>query len=395
MPGGSGRSRVFPNEYKSAIPIDLRPDTPFTSPPLNDDFDAITTQRWSKTTRATTVDPAASGLFDHMEATTRGTTSIAAFTKPERRKKGTRGDADDHRRQTGEFGVGQDRRLKRMRGKDRIKASSANGRIRMAPQAGQDYEMVEHKVLEEGPERTVSISTWREQAIQDADSDDDMSVFYVNPDDCAESTKPLGPVVEIVSLSRRPEANVASGSGSNNSGRRSKEGGEGSEERRRAQNPSPKGLTSFDGAANTSPQNRGTNLKTYRSASNAASGSRDSSAPRTSTPRGSGTLVQPLDPPPVDKGAYPFHAKKSTSGSTISSIHLPSPTLEHILGSCKPSLVHISPVLERVGIMGADHLRAVGKLSEDTRNKEVREEVLKLGVTVMEWAILLDKLKSL
>ncbi|KAJ6487249.1 hypothetical protein C8R47DRAFT_1128147 [Mycena vitilis] len=394
MPGGSGRSRIFPNEYKNAIPIHIRPGTPFTSPPLNDDFDAITTQRWSKTTRATTVDPAASGLFDHMEATTRGTTSIAAFTKPERRKKSTHGDADDHRRQAGESDVEQDRRLKRTRGKGRIKASSANGRIRMAPQAGQDYEIVEHKVLEEGPERTVSISTWREQAIQDMDSDDNMSVFYVNPDDCAESTK-LGPVVEIVSLSRKPEANVASGFGSNIPGRRSKDEGEGSEERRRAQGPSPKELMSFNGAVNASSQNRATNLKMYRSASNAASGSRDSSAPRTSTPRGSGTLVQPLDPPPVDKGAYPFHAKKSTSGSTISSIHLPSPPLEHVLGACKPSLVHILPVLERIGIMGADHLRAVGKLSEDTRNKEVREEVLKLGVTVMEWAILLDKLKSL
>jgi hypothetical protein len=45
--------------------------------------------------------------------------------------------------------------------------------------------------------------------------------------------------------------------------------------------------------------------------------------------------------------------------------------------------------------LGAEHLRAVGKLSEETRNREVKEEVLKLGVTVVEWAILLDRLQSL
>ncbi|KAJ7065158.1 hypothetical protein B0H15DRAFT_896020, partial [Mycena belliarum] len=75
----------------------------------------------------------------------------------------------------------------------------------------------------------------------------------------------------------------------------------------------------------------------------------------------------------------PFHATKS----------------EHILASCRPSLLHISPILQRVGILRAEHLRAVGKLSEDTRNREVREEVLKLGVTVVEWAILLDRLRDL
>ncbi|KAJ7769061.1 hypothetical protein DFH07DRAFT_806779 [Mycena maculata] len=52
-------------------------------------------------------------------------------------------------------------------------------------------------------------------------------------------------------------------------------------------------------------------------------------------------------------------------------------------------------MLQRVGIRGTEHLRAVGKLSEETRNREVREEVLRLGVTVVEWAILLDKLQSL
>ncbi|KAJ6585575.1 hypothetical protein B0H19DRAFT_1110186 [Mycena capillaripes] len=411
MPGGSGQSHLFPLEYKNAKPIDLRADTPFTSPPLNDDFDAIThTHRWSRTTRATTVDPRASGLFDALEAVTRATTPVAAFSKPRRRKnknQSTHGDADDKlpRKPTGELddalteeergALGaHERSLRRMRGKDRIKASGTNGPTRMAPPAGQDYEMVEYQVLEEGPERTVSISTWREQAIQEADSDEEISVYFVNADDYVEATE-TSPVVEISALPRRTEENVASGSGSNDSGHRSKRSGESSGERRGAQNPAAERLTSTNGMAYTSLQlDPGT--KTYRSASKM---SLESSAPRTSTPRGSGTLIQALDTDtPGDishtaKGWSPFHAK-SKSGCTISSIHFTS-TLDHILVSCEPSLIHILPVLQRVGIMSADHLRAVGKLSEATRNKEVREEVLKLGVTVMEWAILLDKLQSL
>ncbi len=42
-----------------------------------------------------------------------------------------------------------------------------------------------------------------------------------------------------------------------------------------------------------------------------------------------------------------------------------------------------------------DHLRAVGRLTEEVRDREVRDEALKKGLTVMEWAILLDKLRSL
>lgn len=70
-------------------------------------------------------------------------------------------------------------------------------------------------MLEDGPERTVSISTWREQAIQDADSDDELSVYYVNAADCITADVP-----EVVVFPVRAGEN----SGSNNSGHRSKSG---------------------------------------------------------------------------------------------------------------------------------------------------------------------------
>ncbi|KAJ7456770.1 hypothetical protein B0H11DRAFT_2065397 [Mycena galericulata] len=369
----AGNYPLSPHEH---APRSLRADTPFTSPPLNDDFDAITTQRWSRTTRATTVEPSCSALYEQLEAATRTTTPAGpGFKAPRRQKKKTNHNdtiTSSRKQQDGAVAL-HERSLRR---KKRIKSGTVTGMARIGPLAGQDYEIVDHKVLEDGPERTVSISTWREQAIQEADSDDAMSVYYVNAEDCDQLRAP-----EVVVIPIRTDDS----SGSNKSGDGS--GARGTETRP-AEN-----LASSNGQTNKSPHDF-----PHRSAgSKEASSTMNSSGPRTSTPRGSGTLVIQNAEGQTNilaGGSSPFHATKS--GSTISSIHLsPTPTLEHVLISCEPSLIHISPVLQRIGIMRAEHLRAVGKLSEDTRNKEVKEEVLKLGVTVVEWAILLDKLQSL
>ncbi|KAJ7170950.1 hypothetical protein C8R46DRAFT_1349110 [Mycena filopes] len=349
----SGQYQFFTHEYKTptgnVLGLGLRADTPFTSAPLDDDFDAADTRRWSRTTRQTTVEPTASGLYGRLEAVTRTTTpaGVAIANNHRRRKKTAKLDhthADWGASKTGDGAPG--RSLRRMRAKDRIKAGGMNGRSGLGPLAGQDYEIVEYEIVEEGPERTVSISTWREQAIQEADSDDAMSVYYVNVDDCQGHPEPteIGVFVER-------EVNIASGSGSNKSAGKSKGSGKSRASRRREEEPPPDARTKFE---------------------------RGSSAPGTSTPYGSGT-------------------RAGKSVSTISNIALTptTPALEQILVSCEPSLLHISPILQRVGILRTEHLRAVGKLSEDTRNKEVKEEVLKLGVTVVEWAILLDKLQAL
>ncbi|KAI0769119.1 hypothetical protein BD413DRAFT_695122 [Trametes elegans] len=70
-------------------------------------------------------------------------------------------------------------------------------------------------------------------------------------------------------------------------------------------------------------------------------------------------------------------------------------SVEAILASCDPSLLHIAPVLHELGIRRVDHLRAVARLSEETRDREVKEQALRRGVSVVEWAIFLDKLQSL
>ncbi|KZT65825.1 hypothetical protein DAEQUDRAFT_496379 [Daedalea quercina L-15889] len=87
----------------------------------------------------------------------------------------------------------------------------------------------------------------------------------------------------------------------------------------------------------------------------------------------------------ADLTATPTDGSKATSMSPV----------ELILASCEPSLLHITPILSELGMQRIEHLRAIARLSEDTRNREVKEHALRRGVTVVEWAILLDKLQTL
>jgi len=77
---------------------------------------------------------------------------------------------------------------------------------------------------------------------------------------------------------------------------------------------------------------------------------------------------------------------RSRSSSTSS--------IEGVLASCQPSLLHIAPVLSILGIRRQEHLRALARLREETRDREMKEEMLKQGVTLLEWAILVDKLQG-
>ena len=91
----------------------------------------------------------------------------------------------------------------------------------------------------------------------------------------------------------------------------------------------------------------------------------------------------------------PFHPT-TRSGSTISSIR-PSSTsdFEKFLDGCSPSLVHVSDILKTLGISKLEHLRAVARLSPEMRDREVKQVALRLGMTVVEWAILVDKIVQL
>lgn len=99
---------------------------------------------------------------------------------------------------------------------------------------------------------------------------------------------------------------------------------------------------------------------------------------------------------PIEKALPPFPFHATRSGSTISSIKSESTLqLEVVLESCEPSLVHIVPTLQRLGIRKVEHLRAVANLTPATRDREIKENALQLGITVMEWAIFVDKIYTL
>jgi hypothetical protein len=53
------------------------------------------------------------------------------------------------------------------------------------------------------------------------------------------------------------------------------------------------------------------------------------------------------------------------------------------------------PILEELGVRRSEHMAALARMREQTRDREVKEEAFKKGVTVVEWAILIDKLQSL
>ena len=100
---------------------------------------------------------------------------------------------------------------------------------------------------------------------------------------------------------------------------------------------------------------------------------------------------------PIEKKLpqHPFHATCS-SGSTISSIRSASTSdFEKFLDGCNPSLVHVSDILKTLGIYKLEHLKAVARLNPEMRDREVKQVALRLGMTVMEWAILVDKVFQL
>lgn len=86
---------------------------------------------------------------------------------------------------------------------------------------------------------------------------------------------------------------------------------------------------------------------------------------------------------------------QNTGGGSLSGTSSGSSTLELLLASCQPSLLHLTESLQELGIQREEHLRALAKMHEEIRDREVKEEALKKGVTVVEWAIFLDKLIAL
>jgi len=88
------------------------------------------------------------------------------------------------------------------------------------------------------------------------------------------------------------------------------------------------------------------------------------------------------------------HSANPRTPASLRSRSSSTSSVEEVLASCQPSLLHIAPVLSNLGIRHQEHLHALARLREETRDREMKEEMLKQGVTLLEWAILVDKLQE-
>ncbi len=98
---------------------------------------------------------------------------------------------------------------------------------------------------------------------------------------------------------------------------------------------------------------------------------------------------------PVSPGPRGTEYSASVSDATSHTIVTSAAQIESVLSSCQPSLLHLLPILEELGVRRSEHMTALARMREETRDREVKEEALKKGVTVVEWAILIDKLQTL
>ncbi|KAJ8514989.1 hypothetical protein ONZ45_g7526 [Pleurotus djamor] len=222
---------------------------------------------------------------------------------------------------------------------------TVDGGSEMKPsKLGEQFEMVRWKIIEDSPEKTVTM--WREN-VADAggsngggsrSSEVGMSVYYVNPDDYAIEEGGDAMREEVISEQSR--------------------------------------LGRGDGQTTASYESHGYERRQdpYYPA-RATSSTGQPMASRSSQTTGSRT--------------------RNGSGSSQSFDNPMTLAARNILASCTPSLLHVSPILVTLGITTEEHLKAMVRLNEDTRDRVVRDEALRKGITVMEWAILLDRLREL
>ncbi|KAF8955957.1 hypothetical protein BDZ97DRAFT_1854189 [Flammula alnicola] len=293
------------------------------------------------------------------------------------------------------------------------------------PKAGQTYEIVDHRIIENNPERTVEISTWREEATKKPkpeEEEDTMSIYYISADEYAQEGEHEHANETIAKVEWRVDASEVPPEGMDyaqtGSTSRQKSAGDG------VSNPSTSKNTQERTKSNSWRQRSETGkgvtspLQRERTISPSTSEKEPSSSPN-DTPTGGHQVAEtptagssaperkPSQRVPRQRGRYKestpidnqpsqslFHPTQS--GSTISSIKSESTVqFEAILHSCEPSLLHIAPILRSLGIRRMEHLRAVARLTPTTRDREIKEDALRLGITVMEWAILVDKIFTL
>ncbi|KAN0129532.1 hypothetical protein V8E53_012714 [Lactarius tabidus] len=382
---------LVPNSEGTGKRLVRRPHPPPTSAPLPDDFDAITDTRDSTTIYD---DPGNSALgIDYDDVTVaaavaperpipihapvplsptrsplnplrqrRGASPSRSLIEPDLRSVGNGDGLVPHSKGMGHGkarSVAGDRSARRSLGSGNHPPAAAVPPMPLppfppgkGPAAGRS-DMVEKKVLEDGPERTISV--WREGVLKSSSEAGD-------GDGRSELDSHAG--------RRRRVESVAQTAGSvKGKGHRRKESAD------------------FTEGSSLHP------AMTDRSSTPLASALPINTNPQPSTPQ----KPHRRAPVPVSPSAGPKGSEYSASGSDATSQTkvTSAARIESVLSSCQPSLLHLLPILEELGVRHSEHMTALARMREETRDREVKEEALKMGVTIVEWAILIDKLQSL
>ncbi|KAF9493513.1 hypothetical protein BDN71DRAFT_1090160 [Pleurotus eryngii] len=432
----SGVYYVVPDKRNGAKKLVRRHPPPLTTAPLDDDFDAVT-QTQAYTVITPTIERIENeSYYSHYGYDRDGQTSVpldddfdaVTYEPPATVREEWREDhgglqspspprrADGRRRGSGGSGQGdgsgwdaeRDRGQRYMRGTDFVR-SRTTSEIQRRPQSppigtsksllpsrntntavskpsrlGEQFEMVRRKIIEDSPQKTVTISMWRENVADEAGGEVGMSVYYVNPDDYA---------VEEGGDARREEVVTEVPMHRDNwAGRRIYDDARQGRGRAQSISMDRQSIASYDAVdryRHGSPLRK--DMYPTRMSTSTPTNNSSGSPPHLGRFRESPTSSNTTYSNPRPRGG----SGSSTRGGGEIRNKSMSLAARNILASCTPPLLHVAPILGSLGITSEEHLRAMVRLNEDTRDRIVRDEALRKGITVMEWAILLDRLREL
>ncbi|KAI0297746.1 hypothetical protein BC826DRAFT_153018 [Russula brevipes] len=97
-------------------------------------------------------------------------------------------------------------------------------------------------------------------------------------------------------------------------------------------------------------------------------------ASQPTTPQKTQQRRAPTSPSVGPRGTeYSSSASDTTSQTRVASVN----QLGSVLSSCQPSLLHLLPILEELGLRRSEHMTALARMREETRDREVKEEALR------------------
>ncbi|KAH8825665.1 hypothetical protein DL96DRAFT_120317 [Flagelloscypha sp. PMI_526] len=267
--------------------------------------------------------------------------------------------------------------------------------FRRSPNSKTEFAMVDNTVVAQDAERTVEVSAWREQVAREAvDGNQRMSVYYVMQNDVLEVGRGAFREIKVDQMEEEiVETYLDYQPQSRPTAQRMRSFSTGSmDDFRPLRTSSP-----YPFKTTTQVRPRPTHGQGYDRA-------RRRGAPPT-PPRSQNNGTPRTGSSPLSLG-YSSNSRRSKERGRMMSLEdvarqpssppdpKPSPFIESILADCEPSLTHLGPILAKLGITTEAHLLAVMKLRGETRDREVREEALRLGITIVEWAVFVDKLLS-